>query len=64
MVRVSAALLAKHKSRKAVSAPPFKWGRHAVLAHCHSWDTLRIEEAMQVGTNLRNKLFHVGVLGL
>src|SRR6266702_3645428 len=59
-----AALLAEHQSREAVGTSPLKWGRHAALAHCHSWDTLRVEEATQVGANPRNKLFHVYVLGL
>ena len=61
---VSATLLAEHRSRKAVGAPPLKWIRHATLAHCRSPGTLRIEEATQVGANPRNKLFHIGALGL
>src|SRR6266702_3849702 len=64
VVGFSAALLAEHQSREAVGTSPLKWGRHAALAHCHSWDTLRVEEATQVGANPRNKLFHVYVLGL
>jgi hypothetical protein len=63
-VGVSATLLAEHRSRKAVGAPPLKWIRHATLAHCRSPGTLRIEEATQVGANPRNKLFHIGALGL
>ena len=61
---VSATLLAEHKSKKAGSAPPLKWSRHAALAHCCGWDALRMEEATQVGVNPRNKIFHEGALGL
>ena len=64
LVGVLAACLAEHNSRKAVSAPPLKWSRHAALAHCCSWDTLRKEEAARVGANPRNKFFHEGALQL
>jgi hypothetical protein len=64
LVKVSAALIAEQKCRKAVGALPLKWSRLAASAHCCSWDTLRIEEAAQVRANFRNKLLHEGTLGL
>jgi hypothetical protein len=64
LVGFSATLLAEHQRREAVSAPPFKWSRHAALACCRSRDTLRTEEAVQVGANPRNKLLHICALGL
>lgn len=63
-VGLLAALLAEHESREAVSAPPLKWCGHAALAYHCGWNTLGIENAMQVGANSRNKFFHVGVFRL
>ena len=63
-VGVSATLFAEHERWKAVCAPPLKRSRHAALAHCCLRDTFRLEEAIQVGANPRNKLFHIGMLGL
>jgi hypothetical protein len=63
-VEVSATAFAEYKCRKAVSALPLKWSRLAALAHCCSWDALRLEEATQIGANSWNKFFHEGVLGL
>jgi hypothetical protein len=59
-----ATLLAEHKHREAVGAPPLKRGRLAALAHCCCWNTLIIEEAMQVGVHPRNEFLDVGALGL
>jgi hypothetical protein len=63
-VGFSAILLAEHKCREAVRAPPLKQSRRAALAHCCSWNTLIIEEAMQVGVHPRNEFLDVGALGL
>jgi hypothetical protein len=59
-----AAIFAEHKSREAVRTPPLKRSRHAGPAHCHSRNTLSAEDAIQVGSNPRNKFLHVSVLGL
>jgi hypothetical protein len=67
LVGFLAALLAEHKSRETVGAPPLEWSRQTALAHCCSWNTLIIEEAIQVAFYLRNKFLNVGaftVLGL
>jgi hypothetical protein len=64
LVEVSATLFAEHKHGKAVGALPLKWSGLAALAHCCSWDTLRLEEATQVRANSWNKFFHEAVLGL
>jgi hypothetical protein len=64
LVEFSAAPLAEHKRREAVSAPPLKWRRQAALAHCCSRDTLIVEEATKVGIYPRNEVFNVGALGL
>ena len=46
LVRLLAALLAEHKCRKAVRAPPFKQSRLATLASsCHWWNALIVKEA-------------------
>jgi hypothetical protein len=63
-VEVSATAFGEYKCRKAVGALPLKWSRLEALAHCCNWDTLRLEEATQIGANSWNKLFHEGVLGL
>src|SRR5258708_25874450 len=64
LVRPSAAPLTKYECRKAIGAPPLKRSRLAALACSRHWNSLRIEEAVQVRANLRNKIFNVGVLGL
>lgn len=60
----SAARLAEYRGREAVGAPPLKWSVRAALAHCHSWNTLGVENAMQVGAHPRNEFFDVGALRL
>ena len=64
LVGVSATLFAEHECRKTVGAPPLKWSRHTTLAHCCHRDTFRMKKTIQVGADLRNKLFYVGMLGL
>jgi len=61
-VGFSAAILAEHKSREAVRAPPFKWSRQAELACCCSGHTLGTKETVQVRANPRDKVFHVRLL--
>jgi hypothetical protein len=51
-------LLAEHKGREEVGAPPLKWSRHAALAHCCSRNALIIEEAIQVGIYPRNEFLN------
>ena len=56
----SATLLAEHNSQEAIGTPPLKWNRQTALAHGCGWNTLIIEEAMQVVVYLRNEFLNVG----